>query len=59
MIGGGVIGLLALQLAALAGAEAMLLTRNPAKRDLAARIGAAATAADAAACGGPGRRGRT
>ena len=49
VIGGGVIGLLALQLAALAGAEAMLLTRNPAKRDLAARIGAAATAADAAA----------
>ena len=49
MIGGGVIGLLALQLAALAGAETMLLTRNPAKRDLAARIGAAATAADPAA----------
>ena len=49
VIGGGVIGLLALQLAALAGAEAMLLTRNPEKRALAARIGAAATAADAAA----------
>ena len=48
VIGGGVIGLLALQLAALAGAETMLLTRNPAKRDLAARIGAARTAADAA-----------
>jgi L-iditol 2-dehydrogenase len=48
VIGGGVIGLLALQLAALAGAEAMLLTRNPAKRALAERIGAAATVADPA-----------
>ncbi len=49
VIGGGVIGLLALQLAALAGAETILLTRNPSKRDLALRIGATATAADAAA----------
>jgi L-iditol 2-dehydrogenase len=49
VIGGGVIGLLALQLAALAGAETILFTRNRSKRDLALRIGAAATAADAAA----------
>ncbi|HRO10412.1 alcohol dehydrogenase catalytic domain-containing protein [Amaricoccus sp.] len=48
VIGGGVIGLLALQLAALAGAEVLLLTRNPGKRALAATIGAAATAGDAA-----------
>ena len=34
VIGGGVIGLLALQLAGLAGAETMLLTRHPAKRAL-------------------------
>ena len=37
VIGGGVIGLLALQLARLAGAETMLLTRHPAKRALAGR----------------------
>lgn len=45
VIGGGVIGLLALQLAGLAGAETMLLTRHPAKRALAHSLGAAATAA--------------
>jgi len=45
VIGGGVIGLLAVQLAALAGAETMLLTRHPAKRALALTLGAAATAA--------------
>ena len=48
VIGGGVIGLLALQLAALAGAETLLLTRHPAKRALALQLGATATAADAA-----------
>jgi L-iditol 2-dehydrogenase len=45
VIGGGVIGLLALQLARLAGAETMLLTRHPAKRALARAIGATVTAA--------------
>ncbi|MFO1208159.1 MAG: alcohol dehydrogenase catalytic domain-containing protein [Amaricoccus sp.] len=45
VIGGGVIGLLALQLAGLAGAEAMLLTRTADKRALATTLGAAATAA--------------
>jgi L-iditol 2-dehydrogenase len=45
VIGGGVIGLLALQLAALAGAEAVLLTRHPDKRALAMTLGASATAA--------------
>ena len=45
VIGGGVIGLLAVQLAALAGAEVMLLTRHPAKRALASQVGAAVTAA--------------
>jgi len=45
VLGGGVIGLLALQLARLAGAEAMLLTRHPAKRDLALSLGATAAAA--------------
>jgi L-iditol 2-dehydrogenase len=44
VLGGGVIGLLCLQLAALAGAEVLLVTRHPAKRDLAMRLGAAATA---------------
>lgn len=43
--GGGVIGLLAAQLAQLAGAETMLLTRHPAKRELARSLGAAETAA--------------
>jgi L-iditol 2-dehydrogenase len=45
VIGGGVIGLLAVQLAVLAGAETMLLTRHPAKRKLALELGAAAVAA--------------
>ncbi len=45
VIGGGVIGLLALQLAQLAGAETMLLTRHPAKRALAGRLGVGETAA--------------
>jgi L-iditol 2-dehydrogenase len=45
IIGGGVIGLLALQLCVLAGAETLLLTRNPAKRVLAESLGARATAA--------------
>lgn len=45
VLGGGVIGLLAVQLARLAGAEVMLVTRHPAKRDLALQIGAARTAA--------------
>jgi L-iditol 2-dehydrogenase len=45
VIGGGVIGMLALQLARLAGAEAMLLTRHTVKRALARSLGAAETAA--------------
>ena len=45
VLGGGVIGLLALQLARLAGAETMLLTRHPDKRALGERLGADATAA--------------
>ncbi len=45
VLGGGVIGLLALQLARLAGAETMLLTRHPDKRALGGRLGADATAA--------------
>ena len=40
IIGGGVIGLLALQLARAAGAEVMLLTRSRAKLDLGASLGA-------------------
>jgi L-iditol 2-dehydrogenase len=48
VIGGGVIGLLALQLARLAGAEVMLLTRHPDKRRLAGEVAGAATAATAA-----------
>lgn len=40
VIGGGVIGLLAVQLARLAGAETMLLTRQQAKRDLGLALGA-------------------
>ena len=43
VVGGGVIGLLTVQLARLAGAtRVVLITRNPAKRDLAARLGATA-----------------
>lgn len=45
VLGGGVIGLLAVQLARLAGAETMLLTRSEGKRALGARLGAGATAA--------------
>jgi len=45
VIGGGVIGLLALQLARLAGAETMLLTRHPAKHELARKLGATEIAA--------------
>ena len=52
VIGGGVIGLLAVQLAVLAGAEVMLLTRTPSKQALALQFGAAhalATAEEAKA----------
>jgi L-iditol 2-dehydrogenase len=45
VVGGGVIGLLAVQLAVLAGAEVMLVTRQKPKRDLAMSFGAAATVA--------------
>ncbi len=45
VLGGGVIGLLAVQLARLAGAEVMLVTRQKAKRDLAVEVGASLTAA--------------
>ena len=45
VIGGGVIGLLAVQLARNAGAEVTLVTRHPAKRDLALQLGAKDTAA--------------
>lgn len=41
VIGGGVIGLLAVQLARLAGGDVVLLTRNEAKRRLARTLGAA------------------
>ncbi len=44
VLGGGVIGLLALQLARNAGAEVLLVTRHPEKRRLAERLGATATA---------------
>ena len=44
ILGGGVIGLLALQLARNAGAEVLLITRHPDKRDLAMALGAVATA---------------
>lgn len=45
VLGGGVIGLLAVQLARNAGADVTLVTRHPAKRDLARSLGAARTAA--------------
>jgi L-iditol 2-dehydrogenase len=45
ILGGGVIGLLAVQLARNAGAEVTLVTRHPAKRDLGLRVGATHTAA--------------
>lgn len=47
VLGGGVIGLLAVQLARLAGAEVMLVTRQSAKRDLSLDLGATVTAASA------------
>lgn len=40
VLGGGVIGLLAVQLARNAGAEVTLVTRHPAKRDVARQVGA-------------------
>jgi threonine dehydrogenase-like Zn-dependent dehydrogenase len=40
VLGGGVIGLLTIQLAKLAGAHVILATRNKAKRDLALQLGA-------------------
>ncbi len=40
VIGGGVIGLMALQIAHLAGAEVMMLTRSAAKQALARKLGA-------------------
>jgi L-iditol 2-dehydrogenase len=45
VIGGGVIGLLAVQLARLAGCETMLLTRHPGKHKLARTLGVTETAA--------------
>lgn len=47
IIGGGVIGLLAVQLARSAGADVMLLTRSAAKQDLGQSIGAARVAGTA------------
>jgi len=44
VLGGGVIGLLTVQLCAQAGAEVMLVTRNAGKRMLAMRMGAAVAA---------------
>lgn len=44
IMGGGVIGMLALQLCALAGSEVMLLTRSASKQALGRRLGAAVTA---------------
>ena len=46
ILGGGVIGLLAVQLARLAGADVMLVTRQQSKRDLAMTLGATITASD-------------
>lgn len=45
VIGGGVIGLLCLQLARLAGAEVMLVTRSPDRRQIADAVGASITVA--------------
>ncbi|WP_210529819.1 alcohol dehydrogenase catalytic domain-containing protein [Rubellimicrobium arenae] len=45
IIGGGVIGLLCLQLARLAGAETMLITRSPDRRRIGETVGASLTAA--------------
>ena len=47
VIGGGVIGLLAVQLAKNAGADVMLLTRSPAKQELCRELGADVTAGSA------------
>lgn len=47
VLGGGVIGLLAVQLARAAGAEVMLVTRHPAKRETALAFGARHAAASA------------
>lgn len=49
VLGGGVIGLLVVQLCALAGAEVLLVTRDGGKRALAARLGATVTTDSAAA----------
>lgn len=46
VLGGGVIGMMAVQLARMAGAEVMLLTRNEGKRQLALQMGATTIAAD-------------
>jgi L-iditol 2-dehydrogenase len=48
VIGGGVIGLLAVQLAKLAGAETMLLTRSAGKQELGRKLGADHTAGNEA-----------
>lgn len=45
VIGGGVIGLMAVQIAKSAGADVMLLTRNPDKQELSRSLGADFTAA--------------
>ncbi len=47
VLGGGVIGLLAVQLARLAGADVMLVTRQAAKRGLALSLGASEAASSA------------
>lgn len=47
IIGGGVIGLMAVQLARLAGAEVTMLTRSAGKQDLARQLGAAHAVGDA------------
>jgi len=47
VIGGGVIGLLAVQIAKNAGADVMLLTRSPAKQELGRELGADVTAGSA------------
>jgi L-iditol 2-dehydrogenase len=49
VLGGGVIGLLMVQLARAAGAEVMLVTRQASKRDIAVAVGATHAAADAGA----------
>ncbi|MEM9584270.1 MAG: zinc-dependent alcohol dehydrogenase family protein [Pseudomonadota bacterium] len=50
IIGGGVIGLMALQLAKLSGAEVMLLTRSAEKQALGLGLGGAHAVGDAEAC---------